>query len=141
MLSHPFCCTDLFKASCTQNNSKSDIARFLKSVCSLVWLIPTVQFVKQRFWGVMCVPRIDFCHSFPAYSYMFLQIQCSAAKFVTIRAAKVLETCINFVHVAYVVIVSQQSHSIFFFLHTSSTKFFDIFLNHNIYSVQQNVES
>ena len=72
---------------------------------------------------------------------MSLQIECSAEKSVAIRAAKRLEACINVVHVAYVVVVSQQSHNIFVFLHTSSSKFSDNVAIHNVYIIQQNVES
>ena len=72
---------------------------------------------------------------------MSLQIECSVEKSVAIRAAKRLEDCINVVHVAYVVVVSKQSHSIFVFLHTSSCKFSDNVPIHNIYIIQQNVES
>ena len=52
-----------------------------------------------------------------------------------------METCINVVRVAYVVVVSQQSHRIFVFLDTSSSKFTDNFPIHIIYIIQQNVES
>ena len=72
---------------------------------------------------------------------MSLQIECSVNKRVTIRAAKRLEGCIDVVHVAYVVVVSQQPHSIFVFLHTSSSKFFDNVPIHNIYIIQENAES
>ena len=60
---------------------------------------------------------------------------------VTIRAAKRFKGCINFVHVAYMVVLSQQPHSIFVLLHTSSSKFSDNVTIHNIYIIQQNVES
>ena len=72
---------------------------------------------------------------------MLLKIECSVEKSVTITAAKQLEDCINVVHVAYVVVVSQQSHSIFVFLHILSCKFSDNVHIHNIYIIQENVES
>ena len=72
---------------------------------------------------------------------MSLQTEGSVEKSVTIRTAKRLEDCINVVHVAYEVVVSQQSHSIFVFLHTSFSKFSDNVAIHNIYIIQQNVES
>ena len=72
---------------------------------------------------------------------MSLQIEGSLEDSVKIRAAKRLENCINVVHVAYVVVVSWQSHSIFVFLHTSSCKFSDIVPIHNIYIIQESVES
>ena len=72
---------------------------------------------------------------------MSLQIECSVEKGVTIRTTKRLENCNNVVHIAYKVFVSQQSHSIFVFLYTSSTKFTHFVPIHNINIIQQNVES
>ena len=72
---------------------------------------------------------------------MLLQIECSVEKSVTITAAKRLEDCINVVQLAYVVVVSEQSHSIFVFLHTSSRKFSDNVAIHSIYIIQEKVES
>ena len=72
---------------------------------------------------------------------MSLQNAGSVENSVTIRAAIILEDCINVVHVAYVAAVSQQSHSIFVFIHTSSSKFCDNVPIHNIYIIQENVES
>ena len=72
---------------------------------------------------------------------MSLQIECYVEKSVTIRAAKRLEDCINVVHVAYVVVVSQQSHSILVLLYTSSSKFIDNVPMKNACIIQQNAES
>ena len=72
---------------------------------------------------------------------MSLQNECSIEKGVTIRAAKRLEDCINFAHVAYMVVISQQSQSILLLLQTSSSKVFDNIPIHNIYKNQQNVQS
>ena len=72
---------------------------------------------------------------------MSVQIECSIEKGVTFRAAKRLEDCINFAHVAYMVVISQQSQSILLLLHTSSSKDFDNIPIHNIYMNQQNVQS
>ena len=65
----------------------------------------------------------------------------SVDKGVTIRAAERLESWTNVVHVAHVVVVSQQSHRIFVFLYSSSSKFTDNVPIHNIYIIQQNFES
>ena len=72
---------------------------------------------------------------------MSLQIECSVEESVTIRATKRLEDCINVVHVAYVVVVSQQSHSVFVFLHISSGELSDKITIDNIDIIQHNVES
>ena len=71
---------------------------------------------------------------------MSLQIEWFVEKSVTIRAAKILEDCIDVVHVAYVVVVSQQSHSIFVFLHTSSSNFYDNVPIYKIYIIRENFE-
>ena len=55
--------------------------------------------------------------------------------------AKRLEDCINVVHVAYVVVESYQSHSIFVFLQTSSRKFSDKVPIYIIHIIQEIVES
>ena len=68
---------------------------------------------------------------------MSLQVE----KSVTIRALKRLEDCINVVHVAYVVVLSLQSHSIFVILHTSSCKFSNNVFILNIDIMQLSVES
>ena len=70
---------------------------------------------------------------------MSLQIKGSLEKSVTFRAAKRLEIWINFVRVAFVVVVSQQSHNIFVFLYTSSSKCTDNVAIHKIDIIQQNV--
>ena len=61
------------------------------------------------------------------------QTKCSVEKHVTIRTTKILENCIGVVHVAYVVVVYQQSHISFIFMHTLSSKYSDYFSIHNIY--------
>ena len=72
---------------------------------------------------------------------MSLLIECFTEKSVTIRAAKRLEDCIIVVHVADFVVVSQQSHSIFLCLHTSSSKFSDNVPIYNIDIIPHKVES
>ena len=71
---------------------------------------------------------------------MLLQIEGPVETSVTIKAAKRLEDCINVVHIAYVVVVPQQSHSFFVFHYTLASKFSDNVVIHKIYIKQQNVE-
>ena len=72
---------------------------------------------------------------------MSLQIECSVEKSVTFRAVKRSEDCTFVVYVAYVIFVSQQLHSVFVWLHTSSSRFSDNITTHNVYIRQQIVES
>ena len=72
---------------------------------------------------------------------MSLQIECSVEKSNTIRAAKISKNCLNVAHVAYVVVVSQQSHRIFVFLYTSSNKITDNVPIHNYYIIEQSAHS
>ena len=71
---------------------------------------------------------------------MSLQIEQSVENSVTIRATRKLGSWIIVVHLAKVIVVSQQSHSIFVFLHNLSGKFTDNVPIHIIYKIQQNVE-
>ena len=66
-----------------------------------------------------------------------LQNEFSVGKSVTISSAKRLENCLIVVNVAIVVVVSQQSHIIFVFVYTSSSKFTDNVPIHNIYIIQE----
>ena len=97
-----------------------------------------VQLVKESFLDLIYVPWIEIFNSFTACNWMSLQIECSVEKSVTIRTTKRLENGKNVVHVAYVVVASQQSHSIFALLYTSPSKFTGNVAIHNIYIIQQN---
>ena len=65
------------------------------------------------------------------------QIGCSVGKRVAIRAKKGLEHSTDVAHVAYMIIVPQQSDSIPVFLHIPPSEFTYKFSIHNVYSVKK----
>ena len=86
------------------------------------------------------VLQIDLFCSFFACSQNSLELNVLLKK-VTSGAAKILEEFIKVFYEAYLIVVSQQSHSLFVFQHTSCGKFSDNFSIPNIYIIQQNDES
>ena len=140
-LIHVVAFVSLEVSSWTQIDSNSNISKFLEFLFSRVLDAEGVQLVKESFSDLIYVPRIEIFHSLTACSYMPLQIECSVERSVTIMTAKRLEGYINVVQGTYAIVVSQHSHSIFVFLHTSSSKFSDNVAIQNIYIIQQNVES
>ena len=71
---------------------------------------------------------------------MSLQIEWSSDENVTIRLTKRLQDCINVAHIAYMIIVSQQSGGIFEFLDISFSKFSDNVSVYNSYVVIHNID-
>ena len=111
-------------SSCPQIDSKSNIAKFLKKVCSLVCsILKKIQLVGERFLGLINVIRMEIFHSFPACSKISFQIGCSVEESVTIKAAKGLKDCVKVADVIYMIIKSQQYDSTLILLHTPPNKF------------------
>ena len=144
MLSNRYWCIDVIEAVFLHENWFKLEYSYVFEKCLLISVFNSkrVQLVEQSFLGLIYVFRMDVSHSYTACSEMSSHKERSVEKSVTIRETKTLEDCINeVVDVAFVVVVSEQSHSVFVFLHTSSSRFSENVPIYNIYTIQQNIES
>ena len=71
---------------------------------------------------------------------MSLQVESFVEESVRVRATKRLVGCINVAHITYMIIVFQQSDSIFIFVTTSSSKFSNNVSIYKISVAKQNIE-
>ena len=125
-------------SSCMQMDSKSNLAKFLKNVCSSVYSIPEESsfcWVWYTFFGWAFLTRS--LHVVKRRSNLNILLK----KVSKSGRQKIIENCFSVVHVQYVVVLSQQSHRIFVLLHTSSSKFSDNVPIQKIFILQQNDES
>ena len=140
MFSNPFCCISVFEAFFLHTKGLKIKYSLILEKCLLLRVFNSkrVQLVKKKnFSYLINIFWINVLNQIFTAGQILFQIGCSVEKRVAIRAKKGLEHSTDVAHVAYMIIVPQQSDSIPVFLHIPPSEFTYNFSIHNVYSIKK----